>query len=195
MKTLIAVLLVLVPSQALAQEAPNFLYLRTGSSSAILANYNRTFDGNKVVWFGTLQDLTIDPDYREVQMGLGRILGSSQVFGIVVRASDSWYLEPAVVPSINWKKFSITGFVAVYVPLQAQGVKQFLVDPISGLVKINSKVSAGASYTLLALSGFRKDAVGPTLQLSVPKGSLNIDLFEGLTNYKREVRITLQLAF
>jgi hypothetical protein len=196
-KLILAVVLILVFTSVASAQTPNFLFLRGGGSSPVLANYNLTFDGNKVVWLGTLQDQTVDPAYREFQVGLGRAFGTSQVFALALRASDGWYLQLVGTPSISRGRLSASAFVADYIPLQDGEVKQLLIDPATVLVKMAGRLSVGASYTMYKAQGLAlKHAVGPTLQVVLPKGSVNIDFFEGLSgNYRREVRITFQLAF
>ncbi len=196
MKMMIALLFVLIPSVVVAQDAPaNFLYLRGGSSSAILANYTRTFDGDKLVWVGTLQDLTTDPAYREYQLGLGKAFGAHQLYALALYANDGWYLQIVGMPVVNWKTLNVSAFVAGYVPLQDGQSKQVLIDPATALIKVSEKWAVGASYTLYAADGFRKDAIGPTLQFALPKGSLNIDFLKGLRNYRSEIRATYTVAF
>lgn len=193
---LFALVLVLFPAICNAQTDPHFVYLRAGASSPMLATYNFTFDENKVVWVGTLQDEHQESAYREFQMGLGQILGSTQVFALALHASDGWYLQMVALPSVTKGRFTAQAFVAGYIPLQDGQVHQFLLDPATALVRISPRFSLGGSYTFYKPAGGElKDAVGPTLKLDFPKGSISVDLFHGLRNYRSEARITLQLTF
>lgn len=192
-----------VAVNASAQEAAssepvpqNFVFLRAGGSSPFLASYNRTFSENKVVWVGGLVDRNSTPVYQELQAGVGQSFGASQAFVLALKASDGWYLQLVGVPSLAFGKVTVSAFVAGYVPLEEKSTPQFLLDPATVSVRVADKLAVGVSYTLWKpAGGEHKHAVGPAVQLSLPKGSLNIDFFKGLRKYRSEIRATYLVAF
>ena len=114
-KTMLAILVVLIPSVVLAQDPPpNFVLVRVGSASETIITYNRTVGGDKALWFGLLNDTNFEPTYREWSVGLGWTKPSNQIFGLITKASDSAYFQIVDVLTITRGPLTLTAFVSGY---------------------------------------------------------------------------------
>jgi len=181
-----------------AQQLTNFLYLRGGTASSYFAFYTHTFGERQLLAAGTIQDPR--DDYGEYLVGWGWSLNGEKAglypYALLARATDSWYVEVWGFPWVESDKVIANAFLGLYIPLQRQGVRQFFVDPATVLYKIHNKVAIGASYTLFKIHHLRSEqAVGPSVQFRIPKGTATLDFFKAVRNYKDEVRLTLQFFF
>jgi hypothetical protein len=193
----------LLPRPAGAQDSaqashPWFVYLRDGGRSPLYAFAGYSF-GRPVVMAGVILDTP--NDYTEYIAGAGVNLFSTSgtgasLFVLGSKASDSWYLEMYALPSASRGRCNATGFAGLYVPLEAQGVGQYFLDPVTLLCRLNGRIALGGSYTVYKIAGLpARQGAGPAVQVTIPSGTLTLDALETLANFTREVRLTLQLAW
>jgi hypothetical protein len=54
----------------------------------------------------------------------------------------------------------------------------------------------GATYILFVGEGqVPEHGAGPAIRVKIPKGSVTLDLIDGLARYPREARLSVQLGF
>lgn len=186
-----------------AAEAPparNFIYLRGGTSSIAWLIYTRNLGdfGRPAISLG----LAPNPhnDYREYFAGLGVNLnkthGGITPTLLYTHTTGGNYLEYWISPWVDRGRFVLQSFIGGYIPLEDDGADQFFIDPLTVLVKVNGRVAVGATYTDTFAEGapaFR--AIGPAVQVTIPKGVVIVDFLKGLENYDSEVRATVLLSF
>jgi len=203
-KTPLALLVVLsFPRPAAAQDstqksAPWFVYLRDGGKSPLYAFASYSF-GRPIVMAGVIVD---SPNhYTEYLAGAGVNLfaangNGTSLLALGSKASDSWYLEVYALPSAARGRLSATGFAGLYVPLQAPGVGQYFLDPVTLLWRLHARIAVGGSYTVYKIAGLpARHGAGPAVQVTVPPGSVTLDALAPLANFTRELRLTLQVAW
>jgi hypothetical protein len=203
-KTPLALLVVLsFPRPAAAQDstqksAPWFVYLRDGGKSPLYAFASYSF-GRPIVMAGVIVD---SPNhYTEYLAGAGVNLfaangNGTSLLALGSKASDSWYLEVYALPSAARGRLSTTGFAGLYVPLQAPGVGQYFLDPVTLLWRLHARIAVGGSYTVYKIAGLpARHGAGPAVQVTVPPGSVTLDALAPLANFTRELRLTLQVAW
>jgi hypothetical protein len=191
------------PRLASAQDSaqtshPWFVYLRDGGKSPLYAFASYSF-GRPIVMAGVIVD---SPNhYTEYLAGAGVNLFAANGNGMSLlalgsKASDSWYLEVYALPSAARGRLSATGFAGLYVPLQAPGVGQYFLDPVTLLWRLHARIAVGGSYTVYKIAGLpARHGAGPTVQVTVPPGSVTLDALAPLANFTRELRLTLQVAW
>jgi hypothetical protein len=203
-KTPLALLVVvLFPGPAASQDSaqkspPWFIYLRDGGKSPLYAFAGYSF-GRPVVMAGVIIDTP--NDYTEYVAGAGVNLfaksgNGTSLLALGSKASDSWYLEVYALPSAARGRLSATGFAGLYVPLQAQGVGQYFLDPVTLLWRLHGRVAVGGSYTVYKIAGLpARHGAGPAVQITIPPAALTLDALAPLANFTRELRLTLQVAW
>ena len=193
----------LLPQAAAAQDSgqashPWFVYLRDGGKSPLYAFAGYSF-GRPAVMAGVIVDTP--NDYTEYVAGAGVNLfaangNGTSLFALGSKASDSWYLEVYALPSVSRGRCGATGFAGLYLPLEAQGVGQYFLDPVTLLCRVHARIAVGGSYTIYKIAGLpAREGAGPALQVTLPPGSLTLDALASLANFTRELRLTLQFAW
>jgi hypothetical protein len=190
---------------------PWYLYARTGVHSPLYAYLSRSF-GHWGVIAGGIYDR--ESGYREFGGGAGLNLYAPNGNGTGLYAiaagssfesagSGAWYAEAFTFPTFTVGRLNLTGFIGGYLPLDSVGLWQVYADPITALYRLPGRrpaaryaLSVGASYTVYKTQGFTaRQGAGPSVQLSIPGGSITLDGMLGIRAYKDEVRVTVQRAF
>jgi len=199
-KTPLALLVVLsFPWPAAAQKSPPwFVYLRDGGKSPLYAFASYSF-GRPIVMAGVIVD---SPNhYTEYLAGAGVNLfaangSGASLLALASKASDSWYLELYGLPSASRGRLSATGFAGLYVPLQAPGVGQYFLDPVTLVYRLHRRLAVGGSYTIYKIAGLpARQGAGPAFQATIPPATITLDALVPLANFTRELRVTLGFAW
>jgi hypothetical protein len=178
-------------------QTPSFIYVRGAAHSAnsMYAAYSL---GRAAVVFG----MVVNPhtDYHEVIAGsvmrVAHPHGSTLFALTAADASDAWYLQLYVVPSLTFGRASLGGTLELYQPLERAGTYDLDVNPINALVRIVPGVNVGASYkTGFAPHAVRKQAAGLMVQASIPRGGITLEWLAGLAHAGGDVRASLNAAF
>ena len=180
------------------ESAPWYVYMRAGSASAEYAFAAYSF-GRPAFMAGIVADA--ENGYDELLAGAGvnaySAAGNGAAFYVMAsKASDSWYGVVYALPGATLGRLNVTAFAGGYLPLEPQGVRQVFVDPVTVLWRASPRVAVGTSYAFTAIERMApKAGIGPSLQLTVPRGSLTLDAMQPIANTRAELRATLQLAF
>ena len=139
-------------------------------------------------------------DYHElIAGGVMRVAhphGSTLIALTAADASDAWYLQLYVVPSITVGIASFGGTLEFYQPLERAGTYDLDVNPINALIRVARGVNAGASYRIgLAEGAVRKQAAGLMIQTGIPRGAITVEWLAGLSRLHGDVRASLNAAF
>ena len=188
-------------AQDAAAAAPrNSVYLRGGTSSIAWLIWTRSLGdfGRPALTLG----LAPNPhnDYREYFAGVGvnlnRTRGGITPTLLFAHTTAGNQLEYRISPWLDRERFALQTFIGGYVPLETGGVHQFFIDPVTLLYKANGRVAFGATYTdTWAEHAPPVRAIGPAVQITIPKGVVIVDALKGLSHYDSEVRATILLAF
>jgi hypothetical protein len=193
----LAVPLMMSLPATLAAQTPSFIYVRgaAGSANSMYAAYSL---GLAAAVFG----MVVNPrsGYHEVIAGgvirVAHRGGATLLALTTADASDSWYLQLYVVPSITVGRASFGGTLELYQPLERKGTYDLDVNPINALVRIAPGVSVGPSYKIgLAEGAVRKQAAGLMVQTTIPRGSISVEWLAGLARAGGDVRASLSAAF
>jgi hypothetical protein len=176
-------------------DTSSFLYARyaTSSASSLYAGYGF---GKAGIVFGMVENPR--SGYRELVMGaLSRMTWRGQALTVALAAadaSDGTYLQTYLVPSLARGSVSVSGTIEWYEPL-GSGTRQLDLNPITVLLKLGPRVSAGAFYALgLAQGAAPRQRAGPALQVEVPPGVIKLELVRNLSRSASEVRVVFQAS-
>lgn len=133
--------------------------------------YDRFFNDGKVIVEALHLRIPI-ADYKEISIGAGyRIAehGDLQVYalGHVGFGSDAAYFQPAALVVDTKGRLTGSFFGQLYAPLEDEGVRQWLVDPLEVQYAVSGPVSLGAAaylYKAPEVSWLRK--VGPKVSVA-----------------------------
>jgi hypothetical protein len=176
----------------------NFVFARFASRSShtLYAGYGI---GRGVVIAGMVQNPRTG--YREIIAGAGVQVFPSRRNGTTIvlagaDATESAYLQLYVVPSLTLGSVSVTGTVEAYQPLERSGSRQLGINPVTAVVRLQRRLSAGATYLLSAAEGEPlQQAAGPAIKVLFPKGSVTLDLVRRIARFRSEVRLSFQTRF
>ena len=112
------------------------------------------------------------------------------------KAIDSWYGQLYALPYVAFGKLKYDATFELYVPLQAQGVRQFGMNPGNLMYDLMPKLAVGA----VGVWGTQRNAPhnfggGPSIKLRIPKGSITLDGVLGVTRWESEWRISFFTAY
>lgn len=139
--------------------------------------------------------------YREALIGIARAFAAAPGRRVTLAlaaaaASDSWYGQLYVVPSLTVDPLHLSGTIEIYVPLEARGAFQDYMSPLSLRVALNPRVELGATSVMEGeLDTPTGHALGPGISVAVPHGSISVDWVVGLSAYSTEARATFQAAW
>ena len=193
--------LLIVAAAGRAQEAapdPGFVLARYASRTA-LGFYAGYAAGPVLALVGMIQNPRTQ--YREAVVGVGAhplSEGAVDVIAAVAAANttDGWFTQLYLVPSWRAGRASATATLEYYVPLGRSGVGELDVAPATAIVALSKALGAGAAWVLSAPAGGpTRQALGPALQLAIPRGTVRLDLLRGIAGGASEVRLTVQCAW
>lgn len=188
------VLTVLADSSASAQQTSRshgFLDVRYAShtSLTLYAGYDV---GGPVLLAGMVQNPRTE--YRELVAGAARPLGGGRVSATIALAgafaTDGWYGQLYLLPSLTLGPVELSGLLLAYAPLEDAGARQFYVNPVSAFLRIAPRLRAGGSYTLATQAGSAtRQTTGPALQIAMPDWTATLSVLAGLGDATDELRI------
>jgi hypothetical protein len=176
---------------------PNFLSFRYASRTS-LSLYAAYGEGNLLLFAGMVQNPRTA--YRETAGGLGLNVrlgngASAVVATAVASAIDSWYAQLYIRPDVTAGRWSVTGMLELYQPLQRAGARQLDLNPWSVFWRMSDRVQVGAAYLLYTqVGGAPTQEAGPTVRVTVPHGNLTAEFFDRIGAGKTELRLTFQAA-
>lgn len=102
--------------------------------------------------------------------GVGRRVGREPVGAIIAVAAslapDAWYAQVYLFPTLSLGRMTVSGTAVWYEPLEAGGVRQFYLNPLTATVPVGRHVEAGVSDVLAVQAGApANNMAGPTLRL------------------------------
>jgi hypothetical protein len=177
---------------------PNFLFFRYASATSF-SLYGAYGKGNALLVFGMVQNPR--STYHEIAAGLGWNVtagdhASMVVAGTVSRASDSWYGQLYLLPSLSVGRVSVNGSLEFYQPLSSAGAHQLDVNPWSVLVRTVGGVKVGGSYLLYGQVGAAPlQEAGPAVLFPVPNGTIQAEWLRRFGKPVNDVRVTFQASF
>lgn len=192
------------PSMAQSQGTDG---IQVGTASFVVARYasvsaSSLYAGYSLGPFGVLLAAVHNPrsGYSEIVGGLvTRVAAGRQATHVAVAvadASDGRYVQTYLVPSLSLPGFNLSGTLEWYEPLDARGVRQLDVNPVTLLVPLHRRIGLGVAYTLaLAEGDENRQRAGPVLQVVIPSGTLYAEILRSVHNSKDEIRVGLQAAF
>ncbi len=197
---MVALSLSLLAGTAAAQEAgaPGFVLARYASRSA-LGFYAGYPAGPLLAVVGMIQNPRTG--YREAIVGAGTHLvatGGLDVVGTVAAANttDGWFTQLYLLPSWHAGPVDLAATVESYLPLGRAGVRELDVSPATVIATLSRDVGVGATWVLSApAGGDRHQALGPAVQLAIPRGAVRLDLLRGFGGAGSELRVTVQCAW
>lgn len=138
--------------------------------------------------------------YRETIVGVGRTVSrgaQSVLLGAAgARASDAPYLQLYVLPNVRVGRFQLNGTIESYHPVDGTGTLQLGTAPLNVYWLASSRAALGATYVLSAARGAASGhALGSSLRLGIPRGTVTVDLLRGLTAAPTEIRLTMFSSF
>jgi hypothetical protein len=189
--------------------APNFLFTRYGTrnASVLYAGFGL---GRVGMFFGIVDNPR--SGYEELIAGVNTqwsrsTPGASRslLLGLAAtRASDGDYAQIYIIPSYGRGRFSATGTLELYQPIDGAfggafeegGVQQAELNPLQIFWRLDERWSVGTAYVLSISEGAQpKDRGGPAVQVAVPRGTVTVEYLAGLRRAKDELRISLQVGF
>lgn len=167
----------------------------TGGSSSLYAGY-----GMGPVGLFVAAVINPHSGYRELVGGVVTTLSwGSQAVTVAVAtadASDGQYLEVYIVPNLVAGPLQISGTFEFYQPLEASGVHQLDINPVTLSLPIAGNLRLGAAYTTsLAEHTEPTRRAGPVVLLGIPRGQFYVEWLHNLDESHREVRFGSQLGF
>lgn len=183
--------------QSPAPAGPSFMVIRY-SSQASLTFYGGYQVGRVLGFVGFVQNPR--NSYREALVGVGTTMtlgrGSLLVGLAGADASDGWYGQLYLLPTLRTSRLELSGTIEVYQPLEAGGAYQFYTTPLNGFLVVNRDLAVGMTYLASAQAGIPDGhALGPSIRVGIPKGSLRFDLMRRVRLAPSEVRITVTTSF
>lgn len=188
-----------VMAQGLAPSAgPSFMIARFASRGA-LTFYGGYRVGPAFGFVGMVQNPRTQ--YREALAGVGRNVMAENGNGVTVGlagayASDGWYAQLYLLPALRTGPFDFNATIEFYEPLERDGARQIYTTPANGYLVLSNRLAVGATYLLSAQHGQAAGhAAGPSVRLTIPRGSLTLDLVGKVTRAHDEVRLTARSYF
>ncbi len=196
-----AVGLLLLGSAAAAQETapPSGFVLARYASRSALGFYAGYPAGPALLVVGMIQNPRTQ--YREAIGGVGAHLlasGAVDVLGTVAAAntSDGWFTQLYLLPSWQAGRVSASATLEYYLPLGRSGARELDVTPATAIVALSRAIGVGGTWVVSAPAGAAaRSALGPAVQVSIPRGAVRLDLLRGLGGGTSEVRVTAQCAW
>lgn len=184
-------------AQAPSPSGPSFFVARYASRAA-LTFYGGYQVGRILAFVGFVQNPRTN--YREALLGAGATWTrgtNSLLIGVAAAdATDGWYGQLYLLPTLHLARLEISGTIEAYQPLDAGGSRQLGTTPLNALVVLSPRWAAGVSYLLSAQEGVPDGhALGPSVRVGVPKGSIRLDLIRRLRAAPNEVRLTFTTSF
>jgi hypothetical protein len=185
----------------LAQRAgsgPSFMSVRFASRSS-LTFYGGYAVGPALGFVGFVQNPR--SQYREAIVGVGKTVGTargpSALIGVAAAyATDGWYTQVYVLPSVHAGRLELSGTLEFYAPLEEPGSLQFDATPAYGYLIVSPRVAFGGTYVVAVQRGQPTGhALGPSVRVAIPRGSIAIDVVRRLTVLPHELRVTVQSRF
>ena len=177
--------------------ASHFIFARYASVSA-----SAMYVGYSIGPAGMVLGLVDNPrsTYRELIIGgFTRVGRGSQGVTVAVAyasASDAPYIQVYINPSLNLGRLSLSGSAEQYLPLDGDGTRELDFNPVTLLVRVHRLVGIGAAYTVAMPHGnVSKERLGPALQLTIPHGTLGVEILRNLNRSAAEVRLALTTSF
>ncbi len=139
--------------------------------------------------------------YREALLGIARAiaLAPHQALTVAVAAadaSDSRYGQVYIVPSLAGGPLRLSGTAEFYVPLESQGAFQYYLSPVSLRAAVHPGLEIGATYVLAGqVHTPTGHALGPSISVAVPHGSVTLDWVVGLAAYSTETRLSFHATW
>lgn len=139
--------------------------------------------------------------YREHILGAVRFETINRHLGLTwavagAKAIDAWYGQLYVLPSVNYGRLSYDATFELYVPLERAGVHQLGMNPGNLMYKLNDRLSIGGMAVWSSQSnGPYNLGAGPSLRLSIPRGTITLDAPLGVTRWASEGRITFFTSY
>lgn len=136
-------------------------------------------------------------EYREALVGVGTGLAlpsgnAVTVGGAAAYASDGWYAQVYLLPGLHAGPLRVEGTLEFYLPLERSGSAQVSASPLYTFIVASPRWSFGATYLLGLQRGLpASHGAGPSVRLTIPRGSLTLDLVRGIAVAPSEVRVTL----
>jgi hypothetical protein len=168
-----------------------FLFVRVASPSfrALYAGYGA---GSWQGVVGIIQNPR--SDYWEALVGVahGLTFGPRQTMIVLLAAadaSDSRYGQLYLAPTIAIGPVLTAGTLEICAPLQDKGVFQYYLAPLTAYLAVTPKLQVGAAYVLAAQAHVTTGhALGPSIKIGVPHGSLTLYELIGLQSYRTQSR-------
>jgi hypothetical protein len=184
-------------SPRLTMGASHFIFARYASVSA-----SAMYVGYSIGPAGMVLGLVDSPrtTYRELIIGgftrVARGRQSATVAVAYASASDAPYLQVYLNPSLSLGPVSLSGSAEQYLPVDGDGTRELDFNPVTLLIRVHRLVGIGAAYTVAMPHGGRpKERMGPAMQLSIPHGTLGIEVLRNLNRSAAEVRLALTTSF
>lgn len=138
--------------------------------------------------------------YRElIAGGFTRVARGNQGATMAVTyasASDAPYIQVYVNPSLSYGRLSLSGSAEQYLPLDGDGTRELDFNPVTLLLRLHRLISVGAAYTVAMPHGSEtKQRLGPAVELTIPHGTLAVEVLRNLNRGVAEVRVALTTAF
>ncbi len=182
-------------------ETGSFLFARYASrgASVLYAGYGMGWGG---VFFGVVDNPKTG--YNELIAGVNtrRVWQRpksqrSLLVGLAAAdISDGDYAQLYVIPSYSRGRFSATGTLELYQPLDHRGTKQGELNPVQAFWRVHPKWSVGASSVIGFGDGFKPYARGgPALKLDVPRGEIAVEYLWNIERNYEQLRVGFQASF
>lgn len=177
---------------------PTFMSARFASVGA-LTLYGGYRVGALLGFVGLVQNPRTE--YREAIVGIGRTFAfgsrTSLLAGLAVAdASDAEYTQVYLLPQVVVGALLFDGTIEGYLPMGARGGAQLSATPLNLLYRPVGRHAVGVSY----VNGIQRGqtpvhALGPSLRLGIPHGTLALDVLHNTGQRTRDVRVTAQVAY
>ncbi len=182
-----------VPAAAGAQ---SFIFSRyaTATSFSLYGGYG---PGRGFGFVGLVQNPR--SGYRESLVGAGWRVGTKGALTVALAAasaSDGWYAQLYVLPSLAIGPLAASTTIEVYEPLDDRGARQFYFNPLTIVAPLAGGVAVGGTGLFFSQAGTVPGyGAGPALQVRIPRGSVTLDLIAGRRPMRDEMRLSFFAAF
>lgn len=182
-----------VPVPACAQ---SFIFSRyaTATSFSLYGGYG---PGRGFGFVGLVQNPRTG--YRESLVGAGWRVGATGALTVAVAAasaSDGWYAQLYVLPSLAIGPLAASTTIEVYEPLDDRGARQFYFNPLTIVTPVAHGVAVGATGLFFSQVGVAPGfGAGPALQVHIPRGTVTLDVIAGRRPLRDELRLSFFAAF
>ena len=176
--------------------AQSFIFSRyaTATSFSLYGGYG---PGHGFGFVGLVQNPR--SGYRESLVGAGWRVGTTgalTVAGAVASASDGWYAQLYILPSLSVGPFAASTTIEVYEPLDDRGARQFYFNPLTIVAPVARGVAVGGTGLFFSQVGTVPGyGAGPALQVRVPRGTVTLDLIAGRRPMRDELRLSFYASF